>query len=126
MWLTLFRRTSISGPKPSDLYGRFTWKIENFSTINKRELRSNAFEVGGYKWYETFFSHSHFAILYFPSFYRHATRSVLTQLFCRCVFVDVCSFSINICIIICRVFGSVNVSNQPTQPYRSCHTVSTF
>ncbi|XP_008794034.2 TNF receptor-associated factor homolog 1b isoform X2 [Phoenix dactylifera] len=39
------------GPKPSELYGRFTWKIENFSTINKRELRSNAFEVGGYKWY---------------------------------------------------------------------------
>ncbi|KAH7661278.1 putative coiled-coil protein [Dioscorea alata] len=39
------------GPKPSDLYGKFTWKIENFSTINKRELRSNVFEVGGYKWY---------------------------------------------------------------------------
>ncbi|KAK1296719.1 MATH domain-containing protein [Acorus calamus] len=39
------------GPKPSDLYGKFTWKIENFSTITKRELRSNAFEVGGYKWY---------------------------------------------------------------------------
>ncbi|KAG1347460.1 TNF receptor-associated factor [Cocos nucifera] len=39
------------GPKPSDLYGRFTWKIEDFSKINKRELRSNAFEVGGYKWY---------------------------------------------------------------------------
>ncbi|XP_020258146.1 MATH domain-containing protein At5g43560-like isoform X2 [Asparagus officinalis] len=40
-----------SGPKPSDLYGKFTWKIEHFSQINKRELRSNAFEVGGYKWY---------------------------------------------------------------------------
>ncbi|XP_042453301.1 TNF receptor-associated factor homolog 1a-like isoform X1 [Zingiber officinale] len=39
------------GPKPLDLYGRFTWKIEKFSTINKKELRSNAFEVGGYKWY---------------------------------------------------------------------------
>ncbi|CAN6439439.1 unnamed protein product [Victoria cruziana] len=39
------------GPKPSELYGKFTWKIENFSQINKRELRSNAFEVGGYKWY---------------------------------------------------------------------------
>ncbi|KAL3634513.1 hypothetical protein CASFOL_021567 [Castilleja foliolosa] len=37
------------GPKPSDLYGKHTWKIENFSQINKRELRSNAFEVGGYK-----------------------------------------------------------------------------
>ncbi|XP_039040222.1 TNF receptor-associated factor homolog 1b-like isoform X2 [Hibiscus syriacus] len=39
------------GPKPSELYGKYTWKIENFSQINKRELRSNAFEVGGYKWY---------------------------------------------------------------------------
>ncbi|XXG67130.1 hypothetical protein AAC387_Pa06g0545 [Persea americana] len=39
------------GAKPSELYGRFTWKIEKFSQINKRELRSNAFEVGGYKWY---------------------------------------------------------------------------
>ncbi|KAA8527728.1 hypothetical protein F0562_035403 [Nyssa sinensis] len=39
------------GPKPSELYGKYTWKIDNFSKINKRELRSNAFEVGGYKWY---------------------------------------------------------------------------
>ncbi|KAK7278499.1 hypothetical protein RJT34_23529 [Clitoria ternatea] len=39
------------GPKPSELYGRYTWKIEKFSQITKRELRSNAFEVGGYKWY---------------------------------------------------------------------------
>ncbi|XP_017226631.1 TNF receptor-associated factor homolog 1a isoform X3 [Daucus carota subsp. sativus] len=39
------------GPKPSELYGRYTWKIDKFSQINKRELRSNAFEVGGYKWY---------------------------------------------------------------------------
>ncbi|XP_074581413.1 TNF receptor-associated factor homolog 1a-like isoform X2 [Curcuma longa] len=39
------------GQKPSDLYGRFTWRIENFSTINKRELRSDVFEIGGYKWY---------------------------------------------------------------------------
>ncbi|XP_044498679.1 TNF receptor-associated factor homolog 1b-like [Mangifera indica] len=38
-------------PKPSELYGRYTWKIENFSQISKRELRSSAFEVGGYKWY---------------------------------------------------------------------------
>ena len=34
-----------------DRYGKFTWKIENFSEISKRELRSNVFEVGGYKWY---------------------------------------------------------------------------
>jgi hypothetical protein len=40
------------GPKPSELYGKYTWKIEKFSQITKRELRSNAFEVGGYKWYE--------------------------------------------------------------------------
>ncbi|XP_045803754.1 TNF receptor-associated factor homolog 1b-like isoform X1 [Trifolium pratense] len=39
------------GPKPSELYGRYTWKIEKFSQITKRELRSNAFEVGNYKWY---------------------------------------------------------------------------
>lgn len=39
------------GPKPSELFGKFTWKIENFRQLNKRELRSNAFEVGGYKWY---------------------------------------------------------------------------
>ncbi|XP_020095243.1 MATH domain-containing protein At5g43560-like isoform X2 [Ananas comosus] len=39
------------GPKPAELFGRFTWKIESFSEIKKRELRSNAFEVGGYKWY---------------------------------------------------------------------------
>ncbi|XP_031737976.1 TNF receptor-associated factor homolog 1a isoform X3 [Cucumis sativus] len=40
-----------AGPKPSDLYGKHTWKIEKFSQLNKRELRSDAFEVGGYKWY---------------------------------------------------------------------------
>ncbi|KAK4421520.1 TNF receptor-associated factor1b [Sesamum alatum] len=32
------------GPKPSELYGKYTWKIDKFSQINKRELRSNAFE----------------------------------------------------------------------------------
>ncbi|GFP95889.1 math domain-containing protein at5g43560 [Phtheirospermum japonicum] len=37
--------------KPSELYGKYTWKIDKFSQINKRELKSNAFEVGGYKWY---------------------------------------------------------------------------
>ncbi|VFQ87569.1 unnamed protein product [Cuscuta campestris] len=40
-----------SGPKPSKLYGKFPWKIEKFSQIKKRELRSDVFEVGGYKWY---------------------------------------------------------------------------
>ncbi|KAF3631818.1 MATH domain-containing protein [Capsicum annuum] len=39
------------GPKLAELYGKYTWKIDTFSQINKRELRSNAFEVGGYKWY---------------------------------------------------------------------------
>ncbi len=43
-----------AGPKPTDLYGKFTWKIENFSEISKRELRSNVFEVGGYKWWDVF------------------------------------------------------------------------
>ncbi|XP_047955505.1 TNF receptor-associated factor homolog 1a-like [Salvia hispanica] len=39
------------GPKRSDLFGMYTWTIYNFSQINKRELRSNAFDIGGYKWY---------------------------------------------------------------------------
>ncbi|KAI3756759.1 hypothetical protein L1987_56582 [Smallanthus sonchifolius] len=39
------------GSKPPELYGKYTWKIDKFSQINKRELRSNAFEIGGYKWY---------------------------------------------------------------------------
>ncbi|TKY53687.1 MATH domain-containing protein [Spatholobus suberectus] len=39
------------GPNPSELYGKYTWKIENFSQITVRELRSSAFEVGSYKWY---------------------------------------------------------------------------
>ncbi|XP_051184660.1 TNF receptor-associated factor homolog 1a [Lolium perenne] len=39
------------GPRPAELYGKFTWRIDNFSQINKRELRSNSFDVGGYKWY---------------------------------------------------------------------------
>ncbi|KAL8142782.1 hypothetical protein V2J09_015814 [Rumex salicifolius] len=39
------------GLKPCDLYGKYTWKIEKFSTINKRELKSSVFEVGGYRWY---------------------------------------------------------------------------
>lgn len=39
-----------AGPQPSDLYGKFTWKIEKFSEISKRELRSTVFEVGSYKW----------------------------------------------------------------------------
>ncbi|GLT42230.1 hypothetical protein SLA2020_162430 [Shorea laevis] len=37
-------------PNPSELYGMYTWKIETFSQINKRELQSNAFEIGGCKW----------------------------------------------------------------------------
>lgn len=38
------------GSNPSELYGRATWKIEKFSQINTREIRSNVFEVGDYKW----------------------------------------------------------------------------
>lgn len=39
-----------TGPQPHELYGKFTWKIENFSEISKRELRSHVFDVGSYKW----------------------------------------------------------------------------
>lgn len=40
-----------AGPSPKELYGKFTWKIENFSEVSKRELRSAVFEVGQYKWW---------------------------------------------------------------------------
>ncbi|KAL5205620.1 hypothetical protein ABZP36_033829 [Zizania latifolia] len=39
------------GPRPSELYGKFTWRIDNFSQINMRELQSISFDVGGNKWY---------------------------------------------------------------------------
>ncbi|KAG8068089.1 hypothetical protein GUJ93_ZPchr0005g14511 [Zizania palustris] len=39
------------GPKPSDLFGQHTWRIENFSKEKKREMKSEPFEAGGYKWY---------------------------------------------------------------------------
>ncbi|GJM89014.1 hypothetical protein PR202_ga05609 [Eleusine coracana subsp. coracana] len=39
------------GPRPSDLFGRYTWRIENFSKEKKREMKSEPFEAGGYKWY---------------------------------------------------------------------------
>jgi hypothetical protein len=38
------------GKRPNELFGKFTWKIENFSEIGKRELRSSRFDVGEYKW----------------------------------------------------------------------------
>jgi hypothetical protein len=41
-----------AGPLPHEMYGKFTWRIEDFSEISKRELRSNVFEVGSYKWCE--------------------------------------------------------------------------
>lgn len=50
-YVLIFLSYIFVGPKPSDLYGKHTWKIEKFSQLTKRELRSNAFEVGGYKWY---------------------------------------------------------------------------
>ncbi|GKA91103.1 uncharacterized mitochondrial protein-like protein, partial [Tanacetum coccineum] len=37
--------------KPHQAYGTYTWKINKFSQITKRKLRSNAFEFCGYKWY---------------------------------------------------------------------------
>ncbi|KAK3165604.1 hypothetical protein QOZ80_1AG0035330 [Eleusine coracana subsp. coracana] len=39
------------GPRPSDLFGRYTWRIENFSKEKNREMKSEPFEAGGYKWY---------------------------------------------------------------------------
>ncbi|KAG2618273.1 TNF receptor-associated factor homolog 1a-like isoform X1 [Panicum virgatum] len=40
-----------AGPKPSGLFGHYTWRIENFSKEKKREMKSEPFEAGGYKWY---------------------------------------------------------------------------
>ncbi|KAJ9533209.1 hypothetical protein QJQ45_018317 [Haematococcus lacustris] len=39
------------GPRPQDLFGSFTWKLDNFNDISKRELRSEVFDVGTTKWY---------------------------------------------------------------------------
>ncbi|EOA15035.1 hypothetical protein CARUB_v10028390mg [Capsella rubella] len=39
------------GLKPSELFGKHTLKIEKFSQIDQKAIRSNVFEVGGYKWY---------------------------------------------------------------------------
>jgi hypothetical protein len=38
------------GSRPTGLFGKFTWRIDNFSEISKRELRSHQFDVGEYKW----------------------------------------------------------------------------
>ena len=38
------------GPGPSNLFGRYTWRIENFSKEKKREMKSEPFEAGGFKW----------------------------------------------------------------------------
>ena len=40
-----------AGPQTSELYGKFTWKLERFGDSGKRELRSNVFEVGSFKWW---------------------------------------------------------------------------
>ena len=48
--LTPPHHRSCAAKKPNELFGKFTWKIENFSEISKRELRSNQFDVGDYKW----------------------------------------------------------------------------
>ncbi|KAG2262079.1 hypothetical protein Bca52824_069158 [Brassica carinata] len=40
-----------NGSKHAELYGKHTWKIENYSENYKRELRSDVFDAGGYKWY---------------------------------------------------------------------------
>lgn len=39
-----------AGPQTSELYGKFTWKLDKFGECGKRELRSNVFEVGSFKW----------------------------------------------------------------------------
>ena len=46
-----------AGLTPDSLYGKFTWKIENFDQVQKRELRSDVFVVGDYKWSVAFVWH---------------------------------------------------------------------
>lgn len=48
-----------AGLTPDSLYGKFTWKIENFDQVQKRELRSDVFVVGDYKWSVAFVWHCH-------------------------------------------------------------------
>lgn len=36
--------------QPGALFGRYTWRISQFSELGKRELRSSQFDVGEYKW----------------------------------------------------------------------------
>lgn len=39
-----------AGPQTNELYGKFTWRLDRFGDGGKRELRSNVFEVGSFKW----------------------------------------------------------------------------
>ncbi len=48
------RQILCAGTKPAELYGKITWKIDKFSQISKRELRSDTFDAGNYKWCATF------------------------------------------------------------------------
>ena len=47
---TSYLKIVISGTRPLDLFGQYTWRIENFSKEKKREMKSEPFEAGGYKW----------------------------------------------------------------------------
>lgn len=40
----------IAGPSTHYLYGQFTWQLDKFSASGKRELRSDVFQVGSFKW----------------------------------------------------------------------------
>ena len=44
------RRPAAAGLQTSELYGKFTWRLDKFGECGKRELRSNVFEVGSFKW----------------------------------------------------------------------------
>jgi hypothetical protein len=73
------------GPRPSELYGKFTWRIDNFSQINRSELRSNSFDVGGYKWYCLFVCinwthHLLFIFFLLPACFYYVVSGLLTCL----------------------------------------------
>ena len=39
------------------LFGKYTWKLEEFSDVSKRELRSPTFDIGSFKWYILVYPH---------------------------------------------------------------------
>ncbi|KAL9240350.1 hypothetical protein vseg_014583 [Gypsophila vaccaria] len=63
--------------KPHELYGKCTWKIEKFSQMTVKELRSNTFVVGGFEWYILIYLHDCYVYDYLSLFLRVANHATL-------------------------------------------------